>query len=302
MMFRFLLVACVLGLSSLASAYTFIANPPVKWPDSVLRWSYNHAGAPAVFSEQTVIDTINGALAKWSAVCGIRFEYAGRTDAMPAYSGSGRSCDGRSVVAWEVLPTWAGANGTCWNGSNELIESDVALDPSDLTTLGKLSMIAAHEFGHGIGLHHTSASTALMRSTVTVDSPQADDIAGCQALYGGPTAEPAPEPESEPEPSASVALDPSSLDFGVVAVDLSATRWVRIKNHGTATLRVHGYSQSGSTDFSRRGCTTSTKIATGGYCSLKVTFKPTASGARSARLSITTSVGTVTLELAGAGQ
>ena len=46
--------------------------------------------------------------------------------------------------------------------------------------------VAAHELRHALGLDHSSSGSALMFPTVgNVETPQSDDIAGVNALYGG---------------------------------------------------------------------------------------------------------------------
>ena len=47
--------------------------------------------------------------------------------------------------------------------------------------------VALHELGHSVGLGHENSAPAMMASSIgDIDALQADDIAGANALYGGP--------------------------------------------------------------------------------------------------------------------
>ncbi|KAM4700396.1 stromelysin-1-like [Discoglossus pictus] len=90
------------------------------------------------------------------------------------------------------------------------IGGDAHFDEEETWTLGSkgtnLFLVAAHEFGHALGLEHSRNSRALMYPTVSldvkVDSAQyklsADDVAGVQALYG---ARKPSDPEPKPQPT-----------------------------------------------------------------------------------------------------
>ncbi|XP_076875365.1 matrix metallopeptidase 30 [Brachyhypopomus gauderio] len=78
-----------------------------------------------------------------------------------------------------------------------------------LTSAGvNLLLVAAHEFGHALGLDHSRDPTALMYPTyqyVNTNGYQLplDDKRGVQALYGlrtSPNPQPQPEPKPEPKP------------------------------------------------------------------------------------------------------
>ncbi|XP_067463471.1 matrix metallopeptidase 30 [Thunnus thynnus] len=82
-----------------------------------------------------------------------------------------------------------------------------------LTSTGaNLFLVAAHEFGHALGLAHSQVQTALMFPTYQYVNTEGytlpdDDRQGVQAIYGvretsvQPTIKPVPQPAPEPEPA-----------------------------------------------------------------------------------------------------
>jgi FG-GAP-like repeat/Abnormal spindle-like microcephaly-assoc'd, ASPM-SPD-2-Hydin/Divergent InlB B-repeat domain len=86
-----------------------------------------------------------------------------------------------------------------------------------------------------------------------------------------------------------VALSPTNVSFGTVAIgSTSMTKTVTLKNTGTASLTITGIAIAGSNagDFSQTHTCTSS-LAVGASCTISVSFKPTASGTRTAAVSIT---------------
>ena len=89
--------------------------------------------------------------------------------------------------------------------------------------------------------------------------------------------------------SPAVTLTPTSLNFGAVATGVtSPIRTVTLKNSGKATLTITAITITGtnSADFPETSTCTSS-LAAGASCLIKVQLKPSATGARSASVSIT---------------
>ena len=87
-----------------------------------------------------------------------------------------------------------------------------------------------------------------------------------------------------------VRLTPTSLNFGTVATGVtSAVKVVTLKNTGTATLTIASIAITGanSGDFLETSTTCTSSLAKGKSCVIRMQFKPTATGARSAAVSIT---------------
>jgi len=82
---------------------------------------------------------------------------------------------------------------------------------------------------------------------------------------------------------------PTTLNFGSVPIGAkSPAQTVHLRNPGTTTVRIFGISISGTNarDFGQiNNCKSS--LAAGASCHVSITFKPTASGARTAALRIT---------------
>jgi uncharacterized repeat protein (TIGR03803 family) len=88
-------------------------------------------------------------------------------------------------------------------------------------------------------------------------------------------------------------LSPASLSFGTVAMGTtSAAKTVTLTNVGSTTLTIAGVAITGTNpgDFSET-TTCGASLAAGASCTFKLTFRPTASGTRTAALSITDSSG-----------
>ena len=87
-----------------------------------------------------------------------------------------------------------------------------------------------------------------------------------------------------------VSLTPTSLNFGAVAVGVnSAVQRVTLKNTGTAALTISSIAITGtnSTEFVKTATTCGASLAVKAACTISVDFKPAATGARSAAISIT---------------
>jgi len=94
---------------------------------------------------------------------------------------------------------------------------------------------------------------------------------------------------SAPRPQGASTLRLSTLQVSFIDVALSATssRTVTLTNSGDRSVSIYGMAITGtnSRDFVQTH-TCGTELAKGASCSIRVTFKPSATGARSALLSI----------------
>jgi hypothetical protein len=104
---------------------------------------------------------------------------------------------------------------------------------------------------------------------------------------------------SAPAPVAILTTSSTSLDFGTVAVNSSATKMLTIGNSGNATLTSLAVQVSGSGFTLANPCPAS--LAALAQCSVTVTFTPTAGGNVTGTLTITSSLSPVTVALLGSG-
>lgn len=96
---------------------------------------------------------------------------------------------------------------------------------------------------------------------------------------------------------------PASLTFATTNVGVtSAAQTITVTNTGNANLTVSGVTVGGvnAADFAATN-TCTVAVAPAGTCTISVTFRPTAAGARSASLAITSNGGNITAPLTGTG-
>jgi hypothetical protein len=103
-----------------------------------------------------------------------------------------------------------------------------------------------------------------------------------------------------------IQLTSFALSFGDTALNANATQTITVENAGTQALNFSALNLTGAAvgDYTRGGsCTAGTPLAVGALCTVAITFQPTALGARSASLTITSdaSNGPATVTLSGTG-
>ena len=285
------------------SKFKFMFGAPAKWP-GVMHWHYNHTSAPAQFSQtkDSVIQQIIAESAKWSAVCGIQIAYDGETDATPKTLAAGAP-DGISVLGWQKPDMGISGATYVWYesyGPNDrtLVDADIMLDPAYVTTPAQLSQTMAHEWGHAIGLAHSSVERTVMSgppdTTYTnYTDLTADDVHGCRCLYG-------PSPG---QTAGNVCSLPEIIDFGTLNVGVpSSESQVTVTNSGNAALVISGI-RTGSGDFAigANGCAPGVALAPGASCTFGVLARLASSGDRTDEATIDTSEGAFRIPLDATG-
>mgnify|MGYP000120113080 CR=1 FL=1 len=200
-----LILIYLLILPAISVAYTLGPTTPGKWGEATMgtgatiTYSFQDAGTcdagvlcqglgsfmPVGFKTE-----IERAFDAWSAVANLTFfEVAddGANFNATTTSGdiriTGHVFDGVSnVLAHGFFPP---NNGSTAAGDMHFdVAENWALSLADPGI--SIFQVMAHELGHALGLGHTDVAGSLMNSLYTeaFEGPQADDVAGIQAIYG----------------------------------------------------------------------------------------------------------------------
>ncbi|MFC4033132.1 choice-of-anchor D domain-containing protein [Streptomyces polygonati] len=125
------------------------------------------------------------------------------------------------------------------------------------------------------------------------------DGGGNSGITGTPICGPWPTPVFPPYPVTGVSATPGALNFGSVATGAtSAAQTVTVTNPTNAAAAVSSIAAAG--DFAQTN-TCGSSIAANGSCTVNVTFKPTATGARTGTLTVNAGGITNTVTLSGTG-
>ena len=99
-------------------------------------------------------------------------------------------------------------------------------------------------------------------------------------------------------PAGKLTASPANLTFSSVKAGTSATATTNLKNTGNANLTLSQVVATGN-GFSATGVSAPVSLAPGDSVNLNVKFSPTATGSSTGHVSLATSEGTVTVNLAG---
>jgi len=222
-------VAIVVG-SAAPRAYTTYS----RWASPTAVVYINPANRDGL-SDDAVIAALQAAMDDWTTQghSPFTFSYGGRVNDTAA------RFDNRNVVLFRNESNSGMIAGTySWtDASNRLLDSDTiiydaagytfyASDGSCNASLGNgvyLHDLTTHEFGHMLGLQHSSDPSATMASgyatcSTTQRTLESDDIAGIQSLYGTSSAPPPPPPTSTVSPDGTTVPTASQIVDTVGAV------------------------------------------------------------------------------------
>ncbi|KAF7700948.1 collagenase 3-like [Silurus meridionalis] len=217
------------GVVDVGAYSTFGAD--LKWQTNQL--TYRIENYTPDMSVAEVDDSIQRALQVWARVTPLKFTRinSGIADIMISFGrgshGDAYPFDGPSGTLAHAFAPSTGIGG------------DAHFDEDESFTFSStngfiLFLVAAHEFGHSLGLSHSSDPGALMYPTYSYRDPKtfvlpADDVNGIQSLYGkntGPDPNPVdPVNPSKPDPP---PVTPSACDQTLVLDAVATLRGERL--------------------------------------------------------------------------
>jgi hypothetical protein len=195
------ILATLLGASAASAASAYVLNGP-KWGVQQIPYYINPVNSD--MPEADAIAAIQAAATGWTTQSGaaIAWAYQGRTN------GSSLTQNNRNEMFFRAASAGSMAAETLWwyDGSYRLIEADILFYDGGFKFFGGtsgcsggiyLEDIAIHEIGHGLGLGHSSVTSATMYPSISYCSQDlrtldADDIAGILKLYPSKYTAPTP--------------------------------------------------------------------------------------------------------------
>jgi hypothetical protein len=190
--------------------------------------------------------------------------------------------------------------------NNYSLAGDITLNTGQPWNIGStydLFTVAAHEFGHALGLYHSSTAQAIMYPTYSYKlGLNCDDVAGIRNIYSGnnPRAGDAYDPNSSFATAANISsqIDPGSVTALVPNLDLSSVNG----SQGTRTSTEVDYFTYEAP--ASNSCTMTVQVQSAGlslldptvtvYASDQVTVLGSASGAGQYGTTLTVTVNNVT--------
>lgn len=174
---------------ALAHGYSYSGH---KWGTREVNYYINPANSDV--SATAAITAIQAAAAAWSTQSNadFRFYYMGQTTGKTVANNGKNEVFFRAATSSNIAETYR-----YWNSAGTLVDSDIVFYDASWKFFGGTSgcsggfyiqEIAAHEFGHALGLNHSSVSTATMSAGAPYcatwkSSLDADDKAGVEKLY-----------------------------------------------------------------------------------------------------------------------
>jgi len=216
---------------ALGHAYSYSGH---KWGKAEVPYYVNPSNSDV--SASAAITAIQAAAAAWSmqSNANFTFYYMGQTSGKTVGNNGKNEVFFRQATSTNVAETYR-----YWNSAGTLVDTDIVFyDASWQFFAGSsgcsggfyITEIATHEFGHALGLNHSSISTATMYSgapkcATWKSSLDPDDLAGVEKLYppGGtgdsPTTNTAPAVTISSPATNTTIIQGATLTFSGTATD-----------------------------------------------------------------------------------
>lgn len=172
------------------SSFLGISEEMSLWEGGVIKLAYNHSGARSDVTATEIIDKLQIAFDTMENLADLDFQFQGESTADPV-----NFDDGIVTIGWEQLEgnTIARAGPSSFGFFSTITRLGYLPNVDGSFRFNSLHVgsydvsVMIHELMHLIGFGHSENPVSIMTPLVTrYDSPQPDDIAALQALYGPP--------------------------------------------------------------------------------------------------------------------
>ncbi len=162
---------------------------PGAWNQAVYKWRYNPANKPMWLTGEQSLALVLLSAKAWES-CGVKMDFLGLTKSAPG------KMDRQNVVGWSLkMPKKLRGLTMGQAKSGALLERDVLIRPDRAEfkqSFRLLRKVITHEFGHAIGLTHSTQCGDVM--TLAASCPKADpkalpikltanDLKRCHKIY-----------------------------------------------------------------------------------------------------------------------
>lgn len=167
-----------------------------KWGSSVISWSFAAAGGSFTGAISSAYqNTIETAIARWAQVANVTLQQVSDTtpgvDVRIGWGVFSGSQVGETDYSYQIGTTETFTPGTTIRLEDpSALPVGTSLSSTYQGTATMLFQVALHEFGHSLGLDHSTDPNAIMYPYLGSSNTDLDssDIAGVQSLYGASVA------------------------------------------------------------------------------------------------------------------